>query len=161
MISNSKSFSYLSLIQFTWVKYIDRWTGSNSVHRIISRIRASFPFLSLFSLVLVEPLLLFLFCQHVVWIHPDRQAFHISKVTRLQMATWGILRPWPAVLTVAPGLAVNVAVTPAPADVLGRSVVLQTSSEENECILLICWHNYLKNIGRDSIEELEDILEEL
>ena len=73
---------------------------------------------------------IYLQCKHYKWRHED------------------LLRSWPAVLTVAPGLAVNVTVTPAPANVLGWSVVLQTSSEENECFIDMLTYNYLKNIGR-------------
>ena len=72
--------------------------------------RAPFPFPPLVALV--EPLLLFILCQDVIWVHSDGQTLHIS-----------------AVLTVAPGLAVNLTVAPASADILGRGVILQTPSK--------------------------------
>ena len=72
--------------------------------------RAPLPFPPLVALG--EPLLLFILCQDVIWVHSDGQTLHIS-----------------AVLTVAPGLAVNLTVTPASADIFGRGVILQTPSK--------------------------------
>ena len=137
-----KLSNYISEFEhFTWTKPSLWWY----LHDVISGFRASF------SLLFVKSFVFFLLGKNVVGIHPNWQAFHVPA-KNIEICPHRISTLKPAVLTVPSGLAVDVTLAPAPADVLCSSVVLQTPPEEKWRKMIHTKLFRLDRIGQEILE---------